>query len=112
MDSIEKLIDEKNELWKALTDVQDLLEKTKNEKEQVTKLFSDFKSYFEVIKSQCTQYHNRLVEEITSKKEQQNQYESRLGDMRKAIETKQKEIDQISQKMVLPIDTDILRVRI
>ena len=32
--------------------------------------------------------------------------------MRKAIEIKQKEIDQISQKMVLPIDTDILRVRI
>ena len=49
--SIEKLIDEKNELWRALTDVQDILEKTKNEKEQVTKLFTDFKSHFEVIKS-------------------------------------------------------------
>ena len=32
--------------------------------------------------------------------------------MKKAIEMKQKEIDQLSQKMVLPIDTDILRLRI
>ncbi|CDW73834.1 UNKNOWN [Stylonychia lemnae] len=112
MDSIEKVIDEKNELWKALQDVQELLERTKNEKEQVTKLFADFKQHFEVIKTQCSQYHNRLVEEITSKKEIQNIYEQRLQDLRKSIEVKQREIDQISQKMVLPIDTDILRMRI
>lgn len=30
---IEKVIDEKNELWKALQDVQDLLEQTKIEKD-------------------------------------------------------------------------------
>jgi len=33
MESIEKIIDEKNELWRALQDVQELLEKTQNEKE-------------------------------------------------------------------------------
>jgi hypothetical protein len=32
--------------------------------------------------------------------------------MKRAIDVKQKEIEQISQKMVLPIDTDILRMRI
>lgn len=32
--------------------------------------------------------------------------------MRKAIDTKQKEIETVTQKMVLPIDTDILRMRI
>eukprot|EP00347_Sterkiella_histriomuscorum_P013840 403363164 len=112
MDSVEKLVDEKNELWRALQDVQDILEQTKVEKDQVTKLFTDFKSHFEVIKNQCQSYHHRLVEEITSKKEIQNLYESRLSELRKSIEIKQREIDQISQKMVLPIDTDILRMRI
>ena len=33
MENFEKIIDEKNELWRALTDVQEILEKTKNEKE-------------------------------------------------------------------------------
>ncbi len=32
--------------------------------------------------------------------------------MRRAIEYKQKEIDQIQNKMVLPQDTDILRMKI
>lgn len=35
-----------------------------------------------------------------------------MGELRKSIEAKQKEIDNISQKMVLPIDSDILRMRI
>lgn len=40
------------------------------------------------------------------------QYEARIGDWRRALEGKQKELDQISSKMVLPIDTDILRMRV
>lgn len=40
------------------------------------------------------------------------QYEARIGDWRRALEGKQKELDQIASKMVLPIDTDILRMRV
>ena len=32
--------------------------------------------------------------------------------MRRAIENKQKDIEQLTQKMVLPIDTDIIRMRV
>ena len=35
-----------------------------------------------------------------------------MGDWRRALEGKQKELDQIASKMVLPIDTDILRMRV
>ena len=36
----------------------------------------------------------------------------RLNQMKMAIEAKQKEIDHINQKMHLPVDQDILRMRI
>ncbi len=52
------------------------------------------------------------MEEFTSKKDLEQQYEARLNDWRRALENKQKELDTISQKMVLPIDTDILRMRV
>ena len=52
------------------------------------------------------------MEEFTSKKDLEQQYETRLNDWRRALENKQKELDTISQKMVLPIDTDILRMRV
>ena len=52
------------------------------------------------------------MDEFQSKKELEAQYEARLGDWKRALETKQRELDSISQKMVLPIDTDILRMRV
>jgi hypothetical protein len=52
------------------------------------------------------------MEEFTSKKDLESQYEARLNEWRHALESKQRELENISQKMVLPIDTDILRMRV
>ena len=41
------LLDEKNDLERALMSVQEALQTTTNEKEQITKLFQDFKVHFE-----------------------------------------------------------------
>jgi len=38
--------------------------------------------------------------------------EQRIGDMRRAIEAKQKEIESLANKVSMPIDTDILRMKI
>jgi hypothetical protein len=38
--------------------------------------------------------------------------ESRLNDMKRLMDLKQREIDQMSQKISLPVDTDILRMKI
>lgn len=35
-----------------------------------------------------------------------------MSDWRRALESKQRELEGISAKMVLPIDTDILRMRV
>ena len=38
--------------------------------------------------------------------------EGRISDMRRIIDLKQREMDQMAQKLALPIDTDILRMKI
>ena len=43
------LIEEKNELERALFAVQEALQTSTNEKEQMHKLFNDFKSHFATI---------------------------------------------------------------
>lgn len=47
----ELILNEKNDLERALNSVQELLQKTASEKEQIHKLFQDFKGHFEVIKT-------------------------------------------------------------
>ena len=48
------------------------------EKDQLSKLFNDFKQHFEVIKNQANQYQNRLVEEVTARKNLEEDYEMRI----------------------------------
>ena len=38
--------------------------------------------------------------------------ESRLNDMKRLMDLKQREIDKMSQKISLPVDTDIVRMKI
>ena len=89
-----------------------LLEREREEKLQVDRLYQDQKAESERVKVERSHYQQRLIEEFTQKKELEGQYEARIGDWRRALEGKQKELDQIASKMVLPIDTDILRMRV
>ena len=50
------LIDEKNDLERALFAVQEALQTSTSEKEQMHKLFNDFKSHFTTIQDQCNIY--------------------------------------------------------
>ena len=73
------LIEEKNELERALFAVQEALQTTTSEKEQMHKLFNDFKLHFTTIQNQCNNYQKRLVEEMTARKSLEEQFENRLG---------------------------------
>ena len=54
----------------------------------------------------------RLAEEMQARKDVEFSQEQRVADMKRAIETKQREIEQIHSKMSLPVDSDILRMKI
>jgi len=111
-EAITAILAEKQELERALQDVRLLLEREREEKLQVDRLYQDQKAESERVKVERSHYQQRLIEEFTQKKELEAQYEARIGDWRRALEGKQKELDQIASKMVLPIDTDILRMRV
>jgi hypothetical protein len=59
-----------------------------------------------------SQYQKRLGEEIQNRKDVELNLEGRISDMRRIIDLKQREMDQMAQKLALPIDTDILRMKI
>ena len=103
---------EKNELKRALDSVSEILQNTIVEKDQLAKLFNDFKQHFASVKGQCTSYQNKLVEEMTARKAQEQEYEQRLGQIKHMVDSKQTEIEHLTQKMQLPVDQDILRMRI
>ena len=62
------LLEEKNELERALFSIQEALQTSTSEKEQIHKLYTDFKSHFETIQKQCGNYQRRLVEEMGNRK--------------------------------------------
>jgi len=75
-------------------------------------LHSSFKQHYQQLQQQCQEYQKKLGEEIANRKQLEQHGEQRVADLKRAIESKQKELEQMQQKMVLPIDTDILRMKI
>lgn len=57
-------------------------------------------------------YQKRLVEEMSARKRLEEEFEVRLNQMTSLVEKKQAELESLSAKMQLPVDTDILRMRI
>ena len=108
----EQLRQENDDLQRALGTVERHLQTALAEKEQVNALYADFKGHYEQMRAQSDQFQKRLSEEIQAKKELELTVEERLNDMRRAIEQKQREIDSMANKMTLPIDTDIMRMKI
>ena len=109
---LERVLAEKNDVEKALESVTELYKNAASEKDQLTKLFAEFKSHHETLKTEKNSYQQRLVEEITARKRSEGDCEERLRTMHARVEAKDRELDALTQKMQLPVDQDILRMRI
>jgi hypothetical protein len=110
--AIDAILQEKLEMERALLEVRDLLDRERDEKMQLNSLYQDQKAECERVKVERAHYQQRLMEEFSAKKDIEGQYEARIAEWRRAMEVKQRELEGISAKMVLPIDTDILRMRV
>ena len=82
------------------------------EKEQINALYLDFKQHYEAMKQQLQLASHRLAEEVHARRELEVSQEQRLSDMKRAIEVKQREIEQMQQRMTLPVDSDVMRMKI
>ncbi|CDW85959.1 UNKNOWN [Stylonychia lemnae] len=113
MDPMYQSMQEENEnLVKALAYLEKQLEMTLIEKDQINALHLDFKAHYDQMVQQNTQFKKRLAEEHHARKDLEISQEQRLNDMKRAIDAKQREIEQMQNKMTLPIDSDIMRMKI
>ena len=82
------------------------------ERNQISSLYEDHKQHYEAMRQRLTLAERRLAEEATARKELEFGQEQRMAEMKRAIEGKQRELEQVHSKMALPVDTDILRMKI
>ena len=82
------------------------------ERNQISALYEDHKQHYEALRQRLNLAERRLVEETQMRKEVEYQHEQRLGDMKRQIEGKQRELENMQAKMALPVDTDILRMKL
>lgn len=74
-----QLTQEKADLERALTTVQEALQTTSMEKEQLMKIFTDFKAHYETVQAQSHTYQKRLIDEMSARKQLEDQFEQRLN---------------------------------
>jgi hypothetical protein len=54
----------------------------------------------------------RLAEEVQGRRDLEFTTDQRNADMKRAIEQKQRELEAMQARMALPVDTDIMRMKI
>ena len=75
-------------------------------------MYEDHKQHYEAIRRRLSLAERRLAEEATARKDIEFNQEARMQEMKRAIELKQRELENMHNKMALPVDTDILRMKI
>jgi len=108
----QQLAYENEEMFKALEVMRKQLEIKIGERNQISSLYEDHKQHYEAMRQRLTLAERRLAEEATARCDLEFTQEQRMADMKRAIEMKQRELEQMHQKMSLPVDTDILRMKI
>ena len=82
------------------------------ERDQIRTIYDNFKAHYEQIKVEMSTYQKRLGEEMQARKESELQLESRIAEQRRQLQTKQREMEHLANKVHLPVDADMLRLKI
>lgn len=110
--NFQQLAFENEEMFKALELMRKQLEIKIGERNQISSLYEDHKQHYEAMRQRLTLAERRLAEEATTRKDLEFNQEARVQEMKRAIEMKQRELENMHNKMSLPVDTDILRMKI
>ena len=82
------------------------------ERDQIKVLYDNFKAHYEQIKGELANAQRRLGDEMQARKENELTLESRVAEQRRQLATKQREMEQLANKVHLPVDADMLRLKI
>jgi hypothetical protein len=99
-------------MFKALELLRKQLEIKIGERNQLSSLYEDHKQHYEAMRQRLQLAERRLAEEATARKDLEFAQEQRVSEMKRAIELKQRELENVHNKMSLPVDTDIMRMKI
>ena len=108
----QQLLFENEEMFKALELLRKQLEIKIGERNQLSSLYEDHKQHYEAMRQRLQLAERRLAEEATARKDLEFAQEQRVAEMKRAIELKQRELENVHNKMSLPVDTDIMRMKI
>jgi hypothetical protein len=72
----------------------------------------DLREHYDLVAAQSTELKQRLGAESAARRQLETAQEQRVGDLRRAVEAKQREIENVQARMALPVDTDILRMKL
>ena len=75
-------------------------------------MYLDFKQHYDVQQRDSQVLKRRLAEESQARKQLEINQEERLKDMQRKLEARQREIETMQTKMTLPVDSDIMRMKV
>ena len=84
---------ENEELIKTLEVLRKQLDIKMGERNQINALYEDHKQHYEAMRQRLVLAERRLGEEAQARKELEFAQEQRMSDMKRAIETKQRELE-------------------
>ncbi|CAG9327302.1 unnamed protein product [Blepharisma stoltei] len=112
MGAYEPLLEENNELRKALSSTKELVERYRSDNENLRRMHEDFKLHHERLKKECQESQAKCIEAVKSRRETESYYENYVQRLKNSIEQGKKEFDEMQAKMMPPVDNEILRLKL
>lgn len=108
----EALLEENNELRKALGSTKEIVERFRSDNESLRRMHEEFKLHHDRLKKECQEAQTKSIDAIKSRKETENYYEAYVRDLKNSVNQAKKDFEEIQSKMIPPMDTELLRVKL
>ena len=108
----EALLEENNELRKALGSTKEIVERFRSDNESLRRMHEEFKLHHERLKKECQEAQSKSIDAIKSRKETENYYEAYVQKLKSSVDQAKKDFEEMQSKMIPPIDTELLRVKL
>eukprot|EP00357_Protocruzia_adherens_P031807 CAMPEP_0115017978 /NCGR_PEP_ID=MMETSP0216-20121206/28485_1 /TAXON_ID=223996 /ORGANISM="Protocruzia adherens, Strain Boccale" /LENGTH=586 /DNA_ID=CAMNT_0002388991 /DNA_START=16 /DNA_END=1776 /DNA_ORIENTATION=+ len=110
--SYEALLEENQELHKALSYMENSLREARNESEAIKKVHGELKIHHEKVQKECAAYNQKAIEAIQGKKDLELQFNEQMKSFKLQFDQGQRELDEMQAKLVQPADYNMMRIGI
>ena len=108
----QQVLEENDTLIKTLEIMKKQLDIKMGERNQISALYEDHKQHYEAMRQRLALAERRLAEESQARKDLEFHAETRVADLKRAVEQKQRELEGVQARMMMPVDTDIMRMKV